>query len=103
MCARSRVDDSIIMEWMDERVNALGAFCNTCGTFSQSGESSPNSLFGRRLTGVTNVTEVIFAMETVSGELKSLSKEQLEQDMQKLDVRREAIMREIKTRKGYRD
>lgn len=103
MRAVDRTDGTIFMEWVDRRANPLGSFCNTCGTFSGDEDADAVGHLGGRLKGVRDIGGVISAMETIAGELATLSVEQLEARAERLEVQLEAVRRIIASRKGYRD
>ena len=103
MRAVDRTDGTIFMEWADRRANPLGSFCNTCGAFSEDEDADAIGHFGGRLKCVGNIGGVISAMETIAGELATLSVEQLEARAERLEVQLEAVRRSIASRKGYRD
>jgi len=93
----------IFMEWMERRTGPLGSFCNTCGAFSEEECADAMGHFGSRLRGVSDIGEVISAMETIAGELATLNDVQLKARAERLEMQLETVRRIIDARKGYRD
>lgn len=103
MCAIDRRDGSVCMEWVGRGRSPLGCFCNSCGVFVEDAHFDAKSHFGSRLRGVKNIGEAISTMETLTGELASLSAEQLEARAERLEGQLETVRRVLASRKGYRD